>query len=127
MSPFAGGISTFFLGVISLGIGTGLATVSNLSIMLDMTTVANVGLYIGAWGMANAISRLFGSLLSGAVRDVVARISGNPTAGYIVVFAILAGFLFVSLLVLRRVNIESFREQADEDISMIERAAMAVD
>jgi BCD family chlorophyll transporter-like MFS transporter len=127
MSPFAGGISTFFLGVISLGIGTGLATVSNLSIMLDMTTVANVGLYIGAWGMANAISRLFGSLLSGAVRDVVARISGNPTAGYIVVFAILAGFLFVSLLVLRRLNIESFREQADEDISMIERAAMAVD
>src|SRR3990170_3867571 len=58
----------FYFGVVMLGLGTGLATVSNLSLMLDMTTAGNVGLFIGAWGMANAISRLLGSVLGGAVR-----------------------------------------------------------
>jgi BCD family chlorophyll transporter-like MFS transporter len=59
----------FYTGVILLGTGTGLSTVSNLSLMLDMTTAEKVGLFIGAWGMANAASRLIGSLISGAVRD----------------------------------------------------------
>ncbi len=58
----------FFSGVVLLGVGTGLSTVSNLSLMFSMTTSDKVGLFIGAWGMANAISRLFGSVIAGAVR-----------------------------------------------------------
>lgn len=126
-SPLVGGLNVFFLGVVSLGIGTGLSTTSNLSLMLDMTTAGNVGLFIGAWGMANAISRLVGSLLGGAVRDVVARLSGNPVAGYMTVFAILAGFMLISLLMLRLVNVQRFRDQADEELSLIERTAIAVE
>lgn len=126
-SPVAGGLGVFYLGVISLGIGTGLSTTSNLSIMLDMTTAGNVGLFIGAWGMANAISRLLGSLLSGVVRDVITQISGNPVAAYMGVFGILAGFMLISLLVLRRVDVQRFKEQADEELSTIERAAIAAD
>jgi len=126
-SPLIGGLSVFFLGVVSLGLGTGLSTTSNLSLMLDMTTAGNVGLFIGAWGMANAISRLVGSLLGGAVRDVVARLSGNPVAGYMTVFAILAGFMLVSLLLLRWVDVQRFRDQANEELSLIERTAIAIE
>jgi len=126
-SPLIGGLSVFFLGVVSLGLGTGLSTTSNLSLMLDMTTAGNVGLFIGAWGMANAISRLVGSLLGGAVRDVVARMSGNPVAGYMTVFAILAGFMLVSLLLLRWVDVQRFRDQANEELSLIERTAIAIE
>jgi BCD family chlorophyll transporter-like MFS transporter len=127
-SPLLGGLSLFYLGIVSLGIGTGLSTTSNLSLMLDMTTVGNVGLYIGAWGMANAISRLVGSLLSGVVRDVVTRLSGNAVAGYMTVFAILAGCMFLSLFLLSRVNVERFRQQADEEeLSLVERAALGAD
>jgi MFS transporter, BCD family, chlorophyll transporter len=36
----------FYVGVVLLGSGTGLATVSNLSLMLDMTTPGNVGLLL---------------------------------------------------------------------------------
>lgn len=127
-SPLLGGLSLFYLGIVSLGIGTGLSTTSNLSLMLDMTTAGNVGLYIGAWGMANAISRLVGSLLSGVVRDVVTRLSGNAVAGYMTVFAILAGCMFFSLFLLRRVNVERFRRQADEEeLSLVERAALGAD
>lgn len=39
--------AVFYAGVVLLGLGTGLSTVSNLSLMLDMTTT-QVGLYIGA-------------------------------------------------------------------------------
>lgn len=127
-SPLLGGLSLFYLGIVFLGIGTGLSTTSNLSLMLDMTTAANVGLYIGAWGMANAVSRLLGSLLSGVVRDVITQVSGNAVAGYMTVFAILAGCMFFSLVLLHRVNVERFRRQADEEeLSLVERAALGAD
>jgi BCD family chlorophyll transporter-like MFS transporter len=126
-SPLLGGLSVFYLGVVSLGVGTGLSTTSNLAIMLDMTTVGNVGLYIGAWGMANAVSRLVGSLLSGVVRDSVTHLTGNPVAGYMTVFAVLAGFMLLSLFLLRRVNVNRFREQASDELSLIDRAAVAAD
>jgi BCD family chlorophyll transporter-like MFS transporter len=116
--------SVFYLGVVLLGVGTGLSTVSTLSLMLDMTTAENVGLFIGAWGMANAASRLVGTVLGGAVRDVVTQAAGNPLAGYISVFAIEAAMLAVSLLLLRRINVSAFQREASS-ISMVERAAMA--
>jgi BCD family chlorophyll transporter-like MFS transporter len=114
----------FYLGVVLLGIGTGLSTVSNLSLMLDMTTAENMGLFIGAWGMANAASRLVGTILGGAVRDVVTQLAGNPLAGYVTVFAIEATMLGASLLLLRRIDVSAFQQKASS-ISMVERAAMA--
>jgi BCD family chlorophyll transporter-like MFS transporter len=114
----------FYSGVVFLGIGTGLATVSNLSLMLDMTTARNVGLFIGAWGMSNAISRLVGTILGGAVRDVVTQIAHNPVSGYVIVFIIEAIMLGVSLLMLRRIDVAAFQGAAEE-ASLIERAAIA--
>jgi len=119
--------SVFYGGVVLLGIGTGLSTVSNLSLMLDMTTSGKVGLFIGAWGMANAFSRLAGSILGGAVRDLVAQQTGSPVYGYIAVFAIMAGIMLTSLILLQRINVRAFRAQADGNIPLVERTAMAGD
>jgi BCD family chlorophyll transporter-like MFS transporter len=119
--------SVFYSGIVLLGIGTGLSTVSNLSLMLDMTTAGKVGLFIGAWGMANAFSRLMGSVIGGAVRDLVARLTGSPVNGYIVVFAIMAAIMLLSLILLRRINVRAFRAQADGNVALVERAAMAGD
>jgi BCD family chlorophyll transporter-like MFS transporter len=116
--------SLFYTGVVLLGIGSGLSTVSNLSLMLDMTTASKVGLFIGAWGMANAVSRLIGSILGGAVRDLVTQIAQNPLAGYILVFFIEAALLGVSLVLLSRIDVNAFRRNA-EGASLVERAAMA--
>lgn len=115
----------FYGGVILLGSGTGLATVSNLSLMLDMTTPANVGLYVGAWGMANALSRLIGTLLSGVVRDVVTQVSQSPLSGYLTVFGIEAFFVAVSLAMLGKISVEQFRRASE--VSVVERAALAAD
>jgi BCD family chlorophyll transporter-like MFS transporter len=114
----------FYTGVILLGIGTGLSTVANLSLMLDMTTAESVGLFIGAWGMANAMSRLIGSVLGGVVRDMVSQIVQNAITGYVVVFIIEAIMIVVSLIMLRSIDVSAFRSQVDQP-SLVERAAVA--
>ncbi len=116
----------FYTGVVLLGTGTGLSTVSNLSLMLDMTTANKVGLFIGAWGMANAASRLIGALLSGLVRDILSQILQDPVLAYVSVFSILALLLLISLLILRRIDATAFHREA-ATTTVIERAALASD
>lgn len=116
----------FYLGVVFLGLGTGVSTVSNLSLMLDMTVEQNVGLFIGAWGVANAISRLLGSILGGAGRDMIARLSGNVITGYVIVFFLMAGLMLTSIILLRQIDVQQFRKRLDAT-PIIERAAMAGD
>lgn len=115
--------SLFYLGVMLLGLATGLSTVSNLSLMLDMTTATGVGLFIGAWGMADAFARLTGNVLGGVVRDLVTQISRDPLAGYLVVFGVEAVLLIVSLALLRQINVKAFQSQT-ESSSLVERAAL---
>jgi BCD family chlorophyll transporter-like MFS transporter len=116
----------FYAGVVLLGVGTGVSTVSNLSLMLDMTINGQVGLFIGAWGMANAISRLIGSVLGGAGRDIITRLTGDAVLGYSIVFGVMALFMIVSLLMLNRINVQTFQQNIDQP-SVIERAALAGD
>lgn len=114
----------FYSGLSLLGLGTGLSTVSNLSLMLDMTAVGKVGLFIGAWGMSNAVSRLTGSLLGGALRDILTQLTGDRVLAYALVFLILAALLLISLVMLRRIDVKAFREQS-EMAPLVERAALA--
>jgi BCD family chlorophyll transporter-like MFS transporter len=113
----------FYGGVVLLGLGSGLSTVANLSLMLDMTTAGNVGLFIGAWGVSSALARWMGSIMGGAVRDIVTHLANNPVAGYVIVFFIEALLLFISLLLLRQVDVEAFRQQADQQ-TVVERASL---
>lgn len=114
----------FYMGVVLLGLATGLATVSNLSLMLDMTIPGSEGLFIGAWGMSNAFSRLVGWLMSGIIRDVYAVIFRNQVAGYVVVFLIEAAMLLLSLVILRSINVSAFQKRA-RSLPLVERAALA--
>ena len=123
-SGLLGAAPMFYGGVVLLGLGTGFATVSNLSLMLDMTTPEKVGLFIGAWGVANALSRLIGQVLSGALRDVITWGVGDAVTGYAVVFAIEALFIGVALILLRHVDVRAFREQAERPITLAEQAAL---
>ncbi|KAA3642695.1 MAG: MFS transporter [Chloroflexi bacterium] len=118
-------LNIFYAGVILLGLATGLATVSNLSLMLDMTTVGSVGLFIGAWGMASALARLVGNLLSGVLRDSATQLSGDAVLGYSIVFSIEVVFLLVSLFILRQVDVSVFQSTASDQLSFSERAALA--
>ena len=118
--------SVFYMGVILLGIGTGLSTVANLALMFDLTIPGMVGLYIGAWGFSNALSRLTGSILGGVVRDVVTQATGQALSGYLVVFSIEALMLLIATIMLYRINVNAFRKQVEEP-SFVEKVAIAAE
>ncbi len=100
----------FVPAVALLGFGTGIATATNLALMLDMTTPQQVGLFIGAWGIADAAARGLGNLLAGIVRDLAALVVG-PTGAYATVFLIEAIILCTALVMLRAIDVSAFRSQ----------------
>ena len=126
ISGFLASKDIFYTGVTILGIGTGLSTVANLSLMFDLTVPGMVGLYIGAWGFSNALSRLAGSLLAGILRDVVNQITGAALSGYLVVFSVEALMLLIAAIMLTRIDVEKFKQSVEEP-SFVEKVALAVE
>jgi len=118
--------NVFYTGVTLLGIGTGLSTVANLSLMFDLTVPGMVGLYIGAWGFSNALSRLTGSILGGVVRDVVTQATGLALSGYLIVFSIEALMLLIAAIMLYRIDVDAFRKQIQEP-TFVEKVALAAE
>jgi MFS transporter, BCD family, chlorophyll transporter len=125
-SGFSQSTSIFYTGVTLLGLGTGLSTVANLSLMFDLTMPGMVGLYIGAWGFSNALSRLVGTLLAGILRDVVSQFTGNALSGYLIVFSIEALMLAIATFMLYRIDVNKFRKGVEQP-SFVEKVALAVD
>lgn len=123
-SNFVGGAGLFYAGVVLLGAGTGLSTVANLALMFDLTLPGYVGLFIGAWGVSNALSRLVGTLTAGVVRDLVSQLSGDLLLGYIVVFALQAIMLAAAVFMLTRIDPAAFYNQVKAP-GLAERAAMS--
>jgi BCD family chlorophyll transporter-like MFS transporter len=116
----------FYVGLVLFGFGTGISTVANLSLMFDLTVTGKVGLYIGAWGFSNGLSRLTGILLGGVVADGLTQATGQAMVGYLVVFGIEALMLFIAALMLTRIDVSTFRRQAEEP-NFIEKVALAAD
>jgi MFS transporter, BCD family, chlorophyll transporter len=116
--------SVFYTGVLLLGAGTGLATVANLALMFDLTVPGYVGLFIGAWGVSNALARLTGSLLAGVVRDLVTNLTHTAVSGYLVVFGLEAAMLAAAICMLVTIDAGAFHQQVEAP-SIVERAALA--
>ncbi len=109
----------FVPGVATLGFGTGIATSTNLALMLGMTTPEQVGLFIGAWGVADAMARGVGNLLGGVVRDVIAYSTGSASGAYVSVFLIEAVMLGFSLILLHRINVKAFHSHQQPSLTQI--------
>lgn len=118
--------TTFYIGIILLGFGTGISTISNLSLMFDLTVPEKVGLYIGAWGFSNGLSRLVGLLMAGIVADVATKVTGDALHGYLVVFGIEASMMFIAAVMLYRIDVGAFQKKAHEP-AFTDKVAMMAD
>jgi BCD family chlorophyll transporter-like MFS transporter len=107
-----------------LGAGSGLSTVANLALMFDLTMPGYMGLFMGAWGVSNALSRLSANLMAGIVRDLVTAILHDPVIGCLVVFGIEAAMLAIAIAILSSIDTAAFHRQV-ETPSALERAAAA--
>jgi MFS transporter, BCD family, chlorophyll transporter len=120
-------VPLFYVALVLLGTATGSATGSNLSLMLDMTTAGKVGMFIGAWGTASALARLSGAMIAGVVRDSVTQLANAPVGGYVAVFVIYAAMIAASLIILRKVDVGRFKQQAEPQPTLSERIAIVGD
>jgi BCD family chlorophyll transporter-like MFS transporter len=125
-SGIARSVSIFYPGIMMLGFGTGIATVANLSLMYNLTVREEVGLYIGAWGFSNGLSRLMGLLMAGVVADLATRVTGNELSGYLLVFGIEALMMFIAAIMLYRIDVQAFRKKVNEP-SFAEKVAVVAD
>ena len=124
LSGFTASKAVFYTGAVLLGAGTGLSTVANLALMFELTIPGYMGLFIGAWGVSNALSRLVANMMAGIVRDVVSNVLHNTMAGYLVVFGIEIAILAVTIVLLVKIDVNAFQQQVDIP-SALERAALA--
>lgn len=99
-------------GLAIFGFGAGLSTATNLALMFDMTVAGQVGVFIGAWGVADALARLGGTVLSGVIRDIIVYGLGSKLGGYTLVFLIEMILLIISVFMLRHIRVDMFHQKA---------------
>lgn len=126
ISGFIANKSAFYTGITLLGFGTGISTIANLSLMFDLTVPEKVGLYIGAWGFSNGLSRLVGLLMAGVIADLATKLTGNALSGYLVVFSLEALMLFIAAIMLYRIDVNAFQKKA-HDPKFVEKVALAAE
>ena len=126
LSGLTASITSFYIGITLLGLGTGLSTIANLSLMFDLTVPEKVGLYIGAWGFSNGLSRLVGLLMAGVVADLATTFTGNPLSGYLIVFGLEALMLLIAAIMLYRIDVGAFQKKA-HDPAFVDKVAVIAD
>jgi BCD family chlorophyll transporter-like MFS transporter len=119
-------LGIFYAGIMLLGFGTGIATVANLSLMYNLTVHEEVGLYIGAWGFSNGLSRLLGLLMAGIVADLATQFTGNLLSGYLLVFGLEALMLVIAAFMLSRIDVGAFKKRA-HDPAFVDKLAVTAD
>ncbi|HBB34395.1 MAG TPA: MFS transporter [Cyanobacteria bacterium UBA8803] len=101
------------------GLSAGVLTAAATSLMLDLTAAETAGTFIGAWGLAQAIARGLSTILGGAVLNLGKLVFSEPVLAYGIVFALQALGMIVAIILLRRVNVREFRDNAKAAIATV--------
>ncbi|WP_322799006.1 BCD family MFS transporter [Thermoflexus sp.] len=106
----------FVILVFALGVSTGLSAASMLTAAIEFTTPARAGLLLGLWGLAHELGQAIGSLMGGAVVDLMRALTGGDIlASYGIVFAAEAMLLLLAVRLARGLNLREsaiFRAEA---------------
>ncbi|MFZ9752916.1 MAG: BCD family MFS transporter [Cyanobium sp.] len=108
------------------GLAAGLATNSALCLMLDLTLPEVAGTFVGVWGLAQALSRALGKVIGGGLLDLgrlLPPLGGGAVADAYPSFAVVLGVeclvAAAALVVLDRVNVRQFREDAGARLQQV--------
>ena len=105
--------------MIFFGIAAGIATVGGISLMLDLTATETAGTFIGAWGLAQAMSRGLATLFGGVILDIGKNIFTSTLMSYSLVFIIQAIAMIVAIAFLDRVNVKEFKENTNKGLAAV--------
>lgn len=108
-------VRPFQLGVGLISLGRGLFLVSSIILIMSLTDVSHAGLFLGIWGIVQALAQGLGTIGGGIIRDVTQYMTGSVVLGYTVVYT---GSLAMLLLVLFLLAFRLGRQLRVKDIKM---------
>ncbi|MBW4518336.1 MAG: BCD family MFS transporter [Scytolyngbya sp. HA4215-MV1] len=98
------------------GLTSGITTTGAITLMLDLTAAETAGTFIGAWGLAQALSRGLSNVVGGAVLDFGKQLTKQLVLAYGLVFVLQGIAMLFAIVLLRRVNVQEFRATSREAI-----------
>lgn len=105
--------------MVLFGVAAGITTIGSISLMLDLTAVETAGTFVGAWGLAQAMSRGIAIALGGWILDIGRFIFTDAWLAYGFVF-VCEGFVALGAIVLlNRVNVQEFQNTTREATAMV--------
>jgi BCD family chlorophyll transporter-like MFS transporter len=99
-------VNLFRTGVSLIGIGRGLFIVASIALVMSLTDIGHAGLFIGLWGVMQALAQGFGTIGGGLVRDIALNLTGSVVMGYTVVYSLSLLLLVVSLVLIAALRLE---------------------
>jgi BCD family chlorophyll transporter-like MFS transporter len=109
-SSLAGAAAALPALILLIGTGAGLFTVGGVALMMDMTTARQTGLFVGFWTLIQALAKGPTAIVGGALQSAFLALGTSVPAAYAAVFVFEAVGLLISILLLRRVGAEQFKE-----------------
>lgn len=93
-------VNPFRVGVVLISLGRGLFLVGSVILIMSLTDVSHAGLFLGVWGIVQALAQGVGTIGGGVVRDLAQYFTGSVVLGYTVVYVASLTSLLVVLLIL---------------------------
>lgn len=93
-------VTPFRTGVWLIGMGRGSFIVGSLALIMSLVDVSHAGLFLGLWGMMQALAQGFGAIGGGLARDIAQHVIGSVVLGYTTVYSASLGLLVIGLVML---------------------------
>lgn len=108
-------VGPFQVGVALISLGRGLFLVGGVILVMSLTDISHAGLFLGVWGIVQALAQGVGTIGGGIIRDVTQYQTGSVVLGYTVVYS---GSLFLLLIVLLLLTFRLGKQLRVSDIRM---------
>lgn len=93
-------VGVFRIGVALIGFGRGMGIVGSIALIMSLTDQGHAGLFLGLWGVSQALAQGTGTIGGGLLRDVAYTQTGNVALGYTAVYLTATGVLVLALVLL---------------------------
>jgi len=122
-AALTGSVEASWLGVLFVGLTTGLFNVAVLALMMAMSVPERVALFMGAWTVSHALADGIATAGGGVLHDLALRLASTEAA-YASVFALEAVGLALCIPLLRRIDVDTFAKEVANESARRSAAAM---
>lgn len=99
-------ITPFCLGVWLIGLGRGLFVVASITLVMSLTDMGHAGLFLGLWGIMQALAQGVGTIGGGLARDLAQQLTGKVVLGYTFVYGTSLSLLLLSLILIALLRLD---------------------